>query len=81
VTKDVHILPIALALGSDDIRDMSKIKDALNELYAKLEATSIQYDFNKDVEIRHPPTLKDGAAELAKRGTIKFTYYYDSSEH
>jgi hypothetical protein len=34
-----------------------------------------------DVAIRHPPTLKDGAAQLAKRGTIKFTYYYDSSEH
>ena len=44
-------------------------------------ATSIQYDFTKDVEIRHQPTLKDGAAQLAKRGTIKFTYYYDSSEH
>ena len=44
-------------------------------------ATSIQYDFNKDVEIRHQPTLKDGAAQLAKRGTIRFTYYYDSSEH
>lgn len=34
-----------------------------------------------DVAIRHPPTLKDGAAQLAKRGTIRFTYYYDSSEH
>jgi hypothetical protein len=33
-----------------------------------------------DVAIRHPPTLKDGAAQLAKRGTIRFTYYYDSSQ-
>lgn len=34
-----------------------------------------------DIAIRHPPTLKGGAAQLAKRGTIKFTYYYDSSEN
>lgn len=33
------------------------------------------------VAIRHPPTLKGGAAELAKRGTRKFTYYCDSGEH
>jgi hypothetical protein len=37
--EDIRYLKvaIALALGSDDIRNMPKTKDALNELYAKLE--------------------------------------------
>jgi hypothetical protein len=30
-------IAIALALGSDDIREMPKTKVALNELYAKIE--------------------------------------------
>jgi hypothetical protein len=37
--KDIRYLKvaIALALGSDDIREMPKTKTALNELYHKIE--------------------------------------------
>jgi hypothetical protein len=37
--------------------------------------TSIQYDYNKDVAVRHEPELKGGFAALAKSGTIRFTSY------
>lgn len=37
----------------------------------------IQYDFNKDVEIRHPKELRGGIAELQKRG-LRITYFEDS---
>jgi hypothetical protein len=33
-----------------------------------------------DVSIRHEPTLKGGFAALAKKGTIRFTSYSDSSQ-
>ena len=39
----------------------------------------INYDFNKDVEIRHPKDLRGGIAELQKRG-LKITYFEDSSQ-
>ena len=41
--------------------------------------TSIQYDFTKDVEVRHPKKLRGGIAELHKRG-LKITYFEDSSQ-
>ncbi len=37
--------------------------------------TSIQTDFGKEVEIRHEPKLRGGFAQLAKKGTIRFTSY------
>jgi DNA-directed RNA polymerase subunit RPC12/RpoP len=37
--------------------------------------TSIQYDYSKDVAIRHEPELRGGSAALAKKGTIRFTSY------
>jgi ribosomal protein L37AE/L43A len=37
--------------------------------------TSIQTDQSKSVEIRHDPQLKGGFAQLAKKGTIRFTSY------
>lgn len=42
-------------------------------------ATSIQYDFTKDVEIWHPKELRGGIAELQKR-RLKITYFEDSSQ-
>jgi hypothetical protein len=33
-----------------------------------------------DISIHHEPELKDGALELSKKGTIRFTYYEDSSQ-
>lgn len=32
------------------------------------EVTSIQTDFNKEVEIRHTPPIRGGFAELQKKG-------------
>jgi hypothetical protein len=42
--------------------------------------TSIQTDFGKEVEIRHELELRGGFAQLAKKGTIRFTSYHDSSQ-
>lgn len=39
----------------------------------------INYDYNKDVEIRHAKELRGGIAELQKRG-LKITYFDDSSQ-
>lgn len=35
----------------------------------------VNVDYTKDVEIRHTPELKGGFAQLAKKGTIRFTSY------
>lgn len=68
---------ITYALEDDTVRHKSRLSVPLDE-----PALSTTPTIGADaVEIRHPPTLKDGAAQLAKRGTIRFTYYYDSSEH
>jgi transcription elongation factor Elf1 len=37
--------------------------------------TSIQTDPSKEIEIRHEPDLRGGFAQLAKKGTIRFTSY------
>jgi hypothetical protein len=37
--------------------------------------SSIQTDFGKEVEIRREPELRDAFAQLAKKGTIRFTSY------
>jgi ribosomal protein L37AE/L43A len=42
--------------------------------------TSIQTDQSKSVEIRHEPELRGAFAALAKKGTIRFTSYQDSSQ-
>lgn len=62
----------------DTIRHKQRLSVPLETDPAVSTTPGIDYD---SIAIRHPPTLKDGAAQLAKRGTIKFTYYYDSSEH
>lgn len=36
--------------------------------------SSIQHDYNKDVEIRHEPEIKGGLKELQKKG-LKITHY------
>jgi ribosomal protein L37AE/L43A len=41
--------------------------------------TSIQTDQSKSVEIRHEPELKGGFAQLARKGTIRFTSYQESN--
>jgi hypothetical protein len=40
--------------------------------------TSIQTDQSKSVEIKHKPQLKGGFAQLARKGTIRFTSYQES---
>jgi hypothetical protein len=41
---------------------------------------SIQSDQSKSVEIRHEPELRGAFAAMAKKGTIRFTSYQDSSQ-
>jgi hypothetical protein len=41
---------------------------------------SIQTDQSKSVEIRHEPELRGAFAAMAKKGTIRFTSYQDSSQ-
>lgn len=38
--------------------------------------SSIQHDYNKDVEIRHEPEIKGGLKELQKKG-LKITDYHE----
>jgi|SRR5215204_2128445 len=56
---------------SENIRKESKI--TVPDRNTELAITSVGY--TPDVSIRHEPTLRGGFAQLAKKGTIRFTSY------
>jgi hypothetical protein len=58
------------------LRKKSKLGTQREEIEPAV--TSIQTDQSKCVEIRHEPQLKGGFAQLAKKGTIRFTSYQES---
>jgi hypothetical protein len=55
------------------LRKKSKLGTQRNEI--EPEITSIQINPSKEVEIRHTIPLRGGFAEMAKKGTIRFTSY------
>lgn len=59
-------------LDTEEIRHKHKISVPQD---TEPSVSIINYDFNKDVEIRHTPELRGSFAQLAKKGTIKFTSY------
>jgi DNA-directed RNA polymerase subunit RPC12/RpoP len=61
--------------AEENLRKESKISVPDRNVEPAVATTPGQDYINKKVEIRHEPELKDGAAQLAKKGTIKFTSY------
>ena|SRR5215211_2400937 len=61
---------------SENLRKESKI--TVPDRNQEPAAASVNIDVRKDVSIRHEPELKGGFAQLAKKGTIKFTSYQES---
>jgi hypothetical protein len=60
------------------VRKKSKLGTQREEI--EPAAASIQIDQSKSVEIRHEPELRGAFAAMAKKGTIRFTSYQDSSQ-
>jgi hypothetical protein len=60
------------------IRKKSKLGTQREEVEPAV--ASIQTDQSKSVEIRHEPELRGAFAAMAKKGTIRFTSYQDSSQ-
>jgi hypothetical protein len=58
---------------AENLRKESKI--VVPDRNQEMAITSIQTYFGKEVEIRHEPEPRGGFAELAKKGTIRFTSY------
>jgi peptide subunit release factor 1 (eRF1) len=58
---------------SENLRKESKI--VVPDRNVEPAITSIQTDFGKEVEIKREPELGGGFAQLAKKGTIRFTSY------
>jgi hypothetical protein len=63
---------------AENLRKESKI--IVPDRNQEAAITSIQTDFGKEVEIRHELELRGSFAPLAKKGTIRFTSYSDSSQ-
>jgi hypothetical protein len=63
-------------LDTKEIRHRHKLSVPLETEPA---VSIINYDYNKDMEIRHPKELRGGIAELQKRG-MKIIYFEDSSQ-
>jgi hypothetical protein len=68
---------ISFEPSETQIRKKSKLGTQREEVEPAV--TSIQTDQSKSVEIRHEPQLKGGFAQLAKKGTIRFTSYQESN--
>jgi hypothetical protein len=60
------------------VRKKSKLGTQREEVEPAV--ASIQTDQSKSVEIRHEPELRGAFAAMAKKGTIRFTSYQDSSQ-
>jgi hypothetical protein len=58
---------------AENLRKESKI--VVPDRNQEAAITSIQTDPTNAVEIRHTPELRGGFAQLAKKGTIRFTSY------
>jgi hypothetical protein len=69
------LLYIEFDPAEENLRKESKISVPDRNVEPAVATTPGQDYINKKVEIRHEPELKDGAAQLAKKGTIKFTSY------
>jgi hypothetical protein len=59
----------------DKTQTRKKSKLGMQREEVEPAVTSIQTDQSKSVEIRHEPELKGGFAQLARKGTIRFTSY------
>ena len=57
----------------DNLRHESKITVPNKD--TEPAVTSIQTNFADDITIRKTPEMRGGFAQLAKKGTIKFTSY------
>jgi uncharacterized Zn ribbon protein len=57
----------------ENLRKESKI--VVPDRNQEAAITSIQTDLTKEIEINHTPELRGGFAQIAKKGTIRFTSY------
>jgi hypothetical protein len=68
----------SIEFDSDD--EQVSHKQKLSIPYQDSEPAVASIGSVPDVSIHHEPTLKGGFAVLAKKGTIRFTSYSDSSQ-
>jgi hypothetical protein len=66
--------------ATENLRKESKLSTPDRNQETLVAQTPGQDYLNKKVEIRHEPELRGGFAALAKKGTIKFTSYQDSTQ-
>jgi ribosomal protein L37AE/L43A len=64
----------------DKTQTRKKSKLGMQREEVEPAVTSIQTDQSKSVETRHEPELRGAFAAMAKKGTIRFTSYQDSSQ-
>lgn len=57
----------------DNLRHVPKITTQHEDTEPSISIVNV--DLSKEVEIRHTPELRGSFAQLAKKGTIKFTSY------
>jgi hypothetical protein len=70
----------SIEFNPDDDKVSHKQKLSIPAQDIEPAVTSIQTDQSKSVEIRHEPELRGAFAAMAKKGTIRFTSYQDSSQ-
>jgi hypothetical protein len=70
----------SIEFNPDDEKVSHKQKLSIPAQDIEPAVTSIQTDQSKSVEIRHEPELRGAFAAMAKKGTIRFTSYQDSSQ-
>jgi hypothetical protein len=68
----------SIEFNSDDEKVSHKQKLSIPEQDVEPAVASI--GVTPDIRIRHEPELRGGFAALAKKGTIRFTSYQDSSQ-
>jgi hypothetical protein len=70
----------SIEFNPDDEHVSHKQKLSIPHQEIEPAVTSIQTNQSKSVEIRHTPELRGAFAAMAKKGTIRFTSYQDSSQ-